>query len=84
MAPVSTACLAKSPAHRRERKHVYGQFGEDGIATHMVCDGRHKLVYYPVDNCTQLFDLVANPRETGDEEEAWNQMAEQLRSIFSK
>ena len=32
-------------------------------ATRMIHDSRFKLIYYPVGNCLQLFDLQADPKE---------------------
>ncbi len=45
---------------------LYGEIGEDASATRMIHDGRFKLIYYPVGNCTQLFDLQDDPREQRD------------------
>ena len=42
------------------------KFGEDAHATRMIHDGRYKLIYYPVGNYTQLFDLQADPQELSD------------------
>jgi hypothetical protein len=50
--------------HRRP--WLYGEIGEDDTATRMVHDGRYKLVYYPVGNHRQLFDLAADPNELHD------------------
>ena len=49
-----------------QREWLYGESGEDGHATRMVHAGRYKLIYYPVGNCRQLFDLQADPRELTD------------------
>ena len=48
------------------REHLYSQFYEDEAATRSVHDGRHKLIYYPVGNRTQLFDLAKDPDEMVD------------------
>lgn len=45
------------------RADLYGEFGSDDFATRMITDGRHKLIYYPVGNVTQLFDLAEDPDE---------------------
>ena len=47
------------------REWLYGQYGdgEDMEATRMIHDSRFKLIYYPVGNCLQLFDLQADPKE---------------------
>ena len=48
------------------RTRIYGECGEDDHATRMIRTDRWKLVYYPVGNHFQLFDLDADPRETTD------------------
>jgi arylsulfatase A-like enzyme len=51
----------------QERRTVlYGECGEDSMATRMVHDGRHKLIYYPLGNHIQLFDLESDPNELED------------------
>jgi arylsulfatase A-like enzyme len=39
------------------RELLYGECREDGNATRMIHDGRHKLIWYPAGNVVQLFDL---------------------------
>ena len=48
------------------RSHLYGEIGEGATATRMIHDGRHKLIYYPVGNRRQLFDLEQDPQELTD------------------
>ncbi len=48
------------------RDVLYGEINEDRFATRMVHDGRYKLIYYPVGNVTQLFDLKTDPKECQD------------------
>lgn len=48
------------------RATVYGEFGTSDGATRMVRDARFKLIYYPVGNVRQLFDLEADPTESHD------------------
>ncbi len=50
----------------RRHAHIYGECGEDDHATRMVRDDRYKLIYYPVGNHFQLFDMVEDPREMTD------------------
>jgi arylsulfatase A-like enzyme len=50
----------------RKRDWLYGEVGEDGHATRMIHDGRYKLIYYPVGNYRQLFDLQTDPDELID------------------
>ena len=48
------------------RDHIYGECGEDNHATRMIRDCRYKLIYYPVGNHFQLFDLENDPHEMTD------------------
>ena len=50
----------------QRRDYLYGEHGEGESAQRMVRRGRFKLIYYPVGNYTQLFDLEADARETTD------------------
>ena len=40
-----------------QRDLLYGEHWEDERASRMVRDARYKLIYYPVGNRFQLFDL---------------------------
>ena len=46
-----------------ERDHLYGEFREGPESTRMIRDRRYKLIYYPVGNAFQLFDLDQDPLE---------------------
>lgn len=48
------------------RAVVHGEFGENANATRMIRDRRWKLIYYPVGNVRQLFDMEMDPQETRD------------------
>ena len=50
----------------QRRDWFYGEVGEDDHATRMIRDGRYKLIYYPVGNCRQLFDLQNDLDELTD------------------
>jgi arylsulfatase A-like enzyme len=50
----------------RRRDWLYGEVGEDANASRMLHDGRFKLIYYPVGNRRQLFDLESDPQELRD------------------
>ncbi len=49
-----------------KRDHVYGEIWENDNATRMVRDRRYKLIYYPVGNRFQMFDLQEDPVEMND------------------
>ena len=48
------------------REYLYGEWGEGPNANRMIHSGRHKLIYYPVGNRVQLFDLESDPGELND------------------
>lgn len=47
-------------------EHIYGEFGEEAHSTRMIRDQRYKLIWYPVGNHFQLFDLEDDPCEMND------------------
>ena len=55
-----------SMASDARRDYLYGEWGEDDSACRMVRDDRYKLIYYPVGNVFQLFDLQNDPDEMID------------------
>ena len=50
----------------RRRQHLYAEHFEDELALRMVRDERFKLIWYPIGNRLQLFDLEADPDERND------------------
>ena len=48
------------------RDYLYGEHGQGTGAMRMLRAGRFKLIYYPVGNRFQLFDLENDPRECED------------------
>ena len=50
----------------RRREYLYGEHGEGIAAMRMIRADRFKLIYYPVGNRVQLFDLDNDPRECRD------------------
>jgi arylsulfatase A-like enzyme len=50
--------------HRRE--HLYCEHWEDQRSLRMIRSGHHKLIWYPVGNRFQLFDLSNDPNEMAD------------------
>lgn len=49
-----------------KRDFIYGEVGEDDHACRMIREGRFKLIYYPIGNHLQLFDLQTDPNELND------------------
>ena len=50
----------------KHHDYVYGECGEDDTATRMIRKGQYKLIYYPVGNHSQLFDVNNDPQERND------------------
>jgi len=49
-----------------QREHLYGEFGEQEHSSRMIRDSRYKLIWYPIGNKFQLFDLIEDPNEMID------------------
>jgi arylsulfatase A-like enzyme len=64
--PVPDHVEGLSMVGESRRSSLYGEIGEAATATRMMHDGRHKLIYYPVGNVSQLFDLQEDPQELTD------------------
>jgi arylsulfatase A-like enzyme len=45
------------------REHLYGEHYDGEMASRMLRNGRHKIIYYPAGNRLQLFDLQEDPDE---------------------
>ena len=52
--------------HQERREYLYGEHNEDGEATRMIRADRYKLIWYPVGNRLQLFDVDNDPQEMQD------------------
>lgn len=64
--PVPSSVEGISLLSDRRREYLYGEHSENDSATRMIHDGRFKLIYYPVGNRFQLFDLQNDPCELRD------------------
>ena len=64
--PVPDSVDGLSMVGSETRDYLYGECGEDDHASRMIRDQRYKLIYYPVGNHFQLFDLDQDPRELTD------------------
>jgi len=82
--PVPPSVEGLSMVGGRTRDHLYGEFGEDSTASRMVVDGRHKLIYYPVGDRYQLFDLRTDPDEMRDiaAEPAYSQVKARMAALL--
>ena len=50
----------------QKRDWFYGEVGEDAFSTRMIHDRHYKLIYYPVGDQRQLFNLEQDPNELVD------------------
>ena len=64
--PIPSSVEGISMVSDEHRAHLYGECGNGTNATRMMHNGRHKLIYYPVGNRAQLFDLEKDPDEMED------------------
>ena len=63
---VPQTCDGRAMVDATPRTSIYGEFGTSDGATRMLRDQRFKLIYYPVGNRRQLFDLMEDPGEAHD------------------
>jgi len=63
---VPETCEGISLATAARRDHLYGESHLGARASRMVRDSRHKLIWYPAGNRTQLFDMQTDPGEKHD------------------
>jgi arylsulfatase len=50
----------------QRRDHLYGEHGVGQTAMRMIRADQYKLIYYPVGNRFQLFNIASDPRECHD------------------
>jgi arylsulfatase A-like enzyme len=75
-----------SLAGAETREYLYGEHGEGSQAMRMVRKGRYKLIYYPLGNVGQLFDIENDPDETSNliGDPALTAAKEELESILAE
>ena len=64
--PVPDTVEGMSMIGDRKRDYIYGEHWENETASRMIRDTRYKLIYYPLGNHFQLFDLDNDPDELHD------------------
>lgn len=64
--PVPATVEGVSLVGDQQHDVLYGECREGLNASRMLHDGRHKLIWYPAGNRSQLFDLDVDPRECRD------------------
>ena len=67
------------------REFLFGEFGESDHCSRMVRSGRFKLIWYPVGNHFQLFDIDSDPNELSDiaEDPSCASVIEDLKEILA-
>ncbi len=73
-----------SLAGNEKRDYLYGEINEGEKAMRMIRKDDHKLIYYPVGNQAQLFDISSDPFEEHDLAEAPDaaEVKKELESIL--
>ena len=61
--PIPDTVEGTSLAGSQSRDYLYGEHYENFSATRMIRNARHKLIYYPLGNHLQLFDMQQDPDE---------------------
>ncbi len=64
--PIPETVEGRSLLADERRDHIYCEHFEDDRAMRMVRDDRYKLIWYPVGNRFQFFDLQDDPQELRD------------------
>ncbi|MFW6060049.1 MAG: sulfatase-like hydrolase/transferase [Phycisphaeraceae bacterium] len=64
--PIPAHVTQRSLFSDDRRDYIYGEHGENEIAQRMIREGDYKLIYYPVGNQSQLFNVAEDPRELYD------------------
>jgi len=64
--PIPDSVEGQSLASEERRDHLYCEHFEGDLATRMVRADQYKLIWYPVGNRVQLFDLDNDPCEMRD------------------
>ena len=64
--PIPETVKGNSMINESKREYLYGEFGEDAPSSRMIRTHSHKLIYYPIGNICQLFDIQEDPNEMND------------------
>jgi len=61
--PIPETVEGASLVSDARRDYLYGEHYVDDRANRMIRSERYKMIYYPVGNCFQLFDMQEDPNE---------------------
>jgi arylsulfatase len=64
--PIPNSVEGQSLISKNKREYLYGEMSEGDASTRMIRMGAHKLIWYPIGNHFQLFDISKDPREMHD------------------
>ncbi|MCP4404290.1 MAG: sulfatase-like hydrolase/transferase [bacterium] len=64
--PIPETVEGYSLVSEQRREYLYGEHNENDEATRMIRTDRYKLIWYPVGNRLQLFDVDNDPQEMQD------------------
>lgn len=82
--PIPDTVEGFSLASDERRDHLYCEHGEDARAMRMIRADQHKLIWYPVGNHLQLFDLERDPQEMENvvDEPDYAEVRDRLRELL--
>ena len=82
--PIPDTVEGLSLASDERRDHLYCEHHEDEGAIRMIRAGQHKLIWYPVGNHLQLFDLGKDPQEMENvvDEPDYEEVRERLTGLM--
>lgn len=66
----------------KTREHIYSEHYECDLATRMIRSGDYKLIWYPVGNIFQLFNLCKDPDEMHDLSKSDVKLLENMKKIL--
>jgi arylsulfatase len=81
---IPATVTGQSTFSKERRAHLYGEIFENERANRMIRTERHKLIYYPAGNRSQLFDLQNDPLEEHDlaESQAHAGLRDELKQVL--
>lgn len=81
---IPDSVTGESLVREPRREYLYGEISEGYLATRMIRKGDWKLIYYPVGNAIQLFNLREDPRERLDRsaDESVGKVRDELKNLL--
>ena len=84
--PIPDSVEGVSLLGKDTREYLFGEHWEDDLASRMIRDDRYKLIYFPVGNRFQLFDMENDPDELHDlaDKANYDQTRKRLEELLIK